>query len=139
MALKEITFPLTVDKIQFSKTPAFLDKCVLGGKCGDFVAVRPCAKEYQGKTYLGILLGEIAESTLVQYDDARVLSIEPSLHNPIIFNVLSASWFSRILLTGTMHVKQKEKLYSGAGYPTNETIATILWSGMMYQTGQLFP
>ena len=103
MALKEITFPLTVDKIQFSKTPAFLDKCVLGGKCGDFVAVRPCAKEYQGKTYLGILLGEIAESTLVQYDDARVLHIEPSLHNPIIFipDLLTVvrgyeSWFKRI-------------------------------------------
>jgi hypothetical protein len=103
MALKEITFPLTVDKIQFSKTPAFLDKCVLGGKCGDFVAVRPCAGEYQGKTYLGILLGEIAESTLVQYDDARVLRIEPSLHNPIIFipDLLTVvrgyeSWFKRI-------------------------------------------
>ena len=104
MALKEITFSLTIDKIQFSKTPTFLDKCVLGGKCGDFVAVRPCAKEYQGKTYLGILLGEIAESTLVQYDDhTRELRIEPALHNPIIFipdrlTVVRGyeSWFKRI-------------------------------------------
>ncbi len=102
--MKDITFPLTIDKLLFSKVPAFREQCALGGKHGDFVAVRPCAKQFENKTYLGILLGEIAETTLGQYDETkRELRIEHALHNPIIFipDLLITvrgyeSWFKRI-------------------------------------------
>lgn len=49
------------------------------------VKIRPCAKEYEGKTYVGILLGDLPISLCVRYDEeSGKLSISPH-QNPAIF------------------------------------------------------
>ncbi len=37
---------------------------------GDFVAVRPCGEDGQGKTYLGIMLGDLVMSPSIRYHEA---------------------------------------------------------------------
>lgn len=53
---------------------------------GSWVAVRPCAKEHEGKTYLGVLLGDAALSVSTRYDPkTRALGFEPFHHNPAMY------------------------------------------------------
>lgn len=52
---------------------------------GKAVRVRPCDEKYQGKTFLGIFLGELPIPMYVNYDkDEQMLSIS-NMHNPAIF------------------------------------------------------
>lgn len=52
---------------------------------GKPVRVRPCDEKYQGKTFLGIFLGELPIPTYVSYNkDEQMLSIS-NMHNPAIF------------------------------------------------------
>ena len=64
-----IKFPIMVKAIEFDHSPLsepYQEKLLLGGKCGDFVVVRPCDPKFEGKTFLGILIGSIALSQGVQ-------------------------------------------------------------------------
>ena len=69
---------------------------------GQLVSVRPCGDEYEGKTYLGILLGELPTSMLFSFDDDNVLSVQsktdPAMYvfalKKIIFGY--ESWWGRI-------------------------------------------
>jgi hypothetical protein len=71
---------------------------------GYLVKVRPCDKELEGKTFLGIYLGEVALSIRATYKaDARTLGIEPTMHNPAMWvpalgRVIygCGSWWGRI-------------------------------------------
>ena len=102
--MSEIQFPLTVNAIQFDKTPGFTEKPLVGGKCGDFVAVRPCAPEFENKTFLGVLMGEIALSQSVSLEEKTgTLTVAQVMHNPMIFIPERAavvfgcgSWWRRI-------------------------------------------
>lgn len=52
---------------------------------GKAVRVRPCDEKYQGKTFLGIFLGELPIPMYVNYNkDEQMLSIS-NMYNPAIF------------------------------------------------------
>ena len=54
---------------------------------GKPVAVRPCGKEYEGKTYFGIYLGDFPLSFgwQIKSDDPKKMIVKPCLGNPAIF------------------------------------------------------
>ena len=85
-APSDITFPIEVAHIRSSKNPVLLNRTIFGEPCGKFVAVRPCAKEFGDKTFLGVLIGSIAVKEFISFDkDSRTLSVERCLYNPLIF------------------------------------------------------
>lgn len=56
-----------------------------GAKKGDFVAIRPCRDECEGKTYLGLYLGDLPLDTYCMLEkETGILSIRFS-GNPAIF------------------------------------------------------
>lgn len=84
--MKNIEFPLTVTGIEFAPAETLNPNLLFGGRCGDMVSVRPCGEQYNGKTFLGVLIGEIALSQIVQLnEETGVLTVGKSLHNPAIF------------------------------------------------------
>lgn len=79
-------FPITVNEITFEQNDPLRQKLLFGGKCGDMVAVCPCAEEYENKTFLGVLLGEVALSQGGSFNrETGVLTIRRQMHNPAIF------------------------------------------------------
>ncbi len=53
---------------------------------GAFVAVRPCGDEYEGKTYLGIYLGDLPIGFSYGVDrESGVMTVSPGLGNPAIW------------------------------------------------------
>lgn len=78
---KYIEYPIEVSKInnRFEEEPFSLYEC------GTLVKIRPCAKEYNNKTYLGIMLGEMPMGANFSYNPkSKELSIIPN-NNPAIF------------------------------------------------------
>ncbi len=65
--------PLRTGKALFSDT-----------RTGDFVSVRPCDEKYNGKTFLGVYLGEAALSQSIKIEDEK-LKTNLSHYNPAIF------------------------------------------------------
>jgi hypothetical protein len=60
-----IEYPIEVSKINIdNQVTGLRDKSI-----GRFVSIRPCAKEYQNKTYLGIYLGDLPTSNHVTHND----------------------------------------------------------------------
>lgn len=53
--------------------------------CGTLVKVRPCGNEYEKKTYLGILLGDIALNISHSIDEKGIVTFERGRYNPAIF------------------------------------------------------
>ncbi len=81
----KIKFPISVKRIGFPKELITKGIFLSAGKIGDFVAVRPCNKEYKGKTYLGILLGELPVGCGCIYKRKKRL-LEFYIHqNPAIY------------------------------------------------------
>lgn len=77
---------VTIDTLATNHVPAWERKLLFGGTCGDMVSVRPCAPEYGDKTYLGVLIGDIAQGVSIgirKSDGALVYDM--SYHNPAIF------------------------------------------------------
>lgn len=75
-----IEFPINVTEIEdkFQEWLNYSRKLCL-------VKVRPCAKEYNNKTYVGILLGDLPISLHISYDEkSGKLSVSPH-QNPAIF------------------------------------------------------
>lgn len=76
----------------------------LMGRCGDMVAVRPVDPEYGGRTYLGILIGDVALGVSIRHRASdNALLYDMAFHNPAIFvpdlaTVIFgiASWWGRI-------------------------------------------
>lgn len=84
--IMEIKFPITVNSIKFSGVPAYEPHASFKRDvCGRWVAIRPCAEECKGKTFLGVLLGSIAISTICEQEPDGGLLVSPCLHNPAIF------------------------------------------------------
>lgn len=80
--MTEIGFPIEVNEIKFDESE-LVKECFLGGKAGDFVSVRPAGDP---KTYLGLLLGEIAISMSVGYkEEDKSLHVRRMMYNPAIF------------------------------------------------------
>lgn len=77
---KYIEYPITVDKIETKK----FDMTGLH-ETGSLVRISPCGKEYEGKTYLGIYLGDLPHSPYISYtDETRVLNVS-AMTNPAIY------------------------------------------------------
>ncbi len=53
--------------------------------CGTPVKVRPCKEEYEGKTYFGILIGDVPLHIGAEIDKEGNLNITRQMHNPAIF------------------------------------------------------
>lgn len=52
---------------------------------GKLVKIRPCAKEYENKTYLGLSLGELPTSISSSYNPKTHILTNSTSHNPAIF------------------------------------------------------
>lgn len=97
-------YPIEVTGIKFKERDVLEPKCLFGGECGDMVAVRPCGDEYEGKTFLGVLLGAIAISQGASFNkETGELEVYQAMHNPAIFipdrNAVvygCGSWWGRI-------------------------------------------
>lgn len=84
--MKDIQFPITVQALAFEGDEVYRPTLLFGGKCGDFVSVRPVGDKYQKKTFLGILIGEVALSMGVRWHEkAGKLEVARYGHNPMIF------------------------------------------------------
>ena len=81
-----IEYPITVKEITHSDQEYFRPKLLFGGECGDMVSVRPCADEYEKKTFLGVLIGEVAYCGGARFNsENQSLEIVPGSLNPMIF------------------------------------------------------
>ena len=77
-----IEFPITVNSLEIDK---IRQPALYADKIGSICEVRPCDERCGGKTYAGILLGELTESIYGQFnEDTGTLSIRPA-YNPAIF------------------------------------------------------
>lgn len=74
------------EKLKFKLCDKFnnLSTTYWGGKTGQLVSVRPCGKEYENKTYIGFLIGEIALSVSVKKTEDNQYEVSPSHYNPAI-------------------------------------------------------
>ena len=53
---------------------------------GSFVSIRPCDKEFEGKTFLGIYIGDVALSVAALFHPSTgMLQVRESMHNPAIW------------------------------------------------------
>lgn len=79
---KFIEYPITINGIEY--TP-FNQSSLYQHDVGALCAIRPCAKEYKNKTYIGIFLGELAHSAHVALnEETGILTVSP-MDNPAIF------------------------------------------------------
>lgn len=103
LRVQELKSPVTVKSIATRDVPAWRAKLLFGGECGDMVAVRPVAEQYGGRTFLGILIGEIAQAVDARITAEGQIQVDPTMHNPAIFvpdlNTVIfgiSSWWGRI-------------------------------------------
>ena len=76
-----IEYPLTIQGIENKK----IDTKGIGHTCGALCEVRPCGEEYQGKTYLGIYLGDLPIGISSSYDENTGVLCNHTINNPAIF------------------------------------------------------
>lgn len=76
-------FPITINQIRASEDPFFTNSSG-DVSTGDFVAVRPAAEEFGGKTYLGVFVGEIPLNVAVKEVEEGVIEVARSFYNPLI-------------------------------------------------------
>jgi hypothetical protein len=81
--MAEIQFPITVTGVDFAEGQSTIRQPLFSGKIGDFVSVRPCAAEYEGKTFLGVLIGDVALGIGVSFNPqtGRVTPVR-HMYNP---------------------------------------------------------
>lgn len=78
---KFIEYPLTINGIDV-KTD---DYSLRQSDIGKLAKIRPCAEEYQNKTYIGIFLGDLPHSPHISHNEKTgMLTIIPMM-NPAIF------------------------------------------------------
>lgn len=74
---RNITYPITVNGIVYGDTGIY--------RKPSLCRVRPCAKEYNDKTYLGIFLGELMMAPTVSHIKRTGVLEVNAMHNPCIF------------------------------------------------------
>jgi hypothetical protein len=81
--MSSITFPIQVKAILLGREDVLRPSLLMSQEAGDFVAVRPCAEEHKGTTFLGLMLGEVSMSKNVKYDPkTEALTFTNSGYNP---------------------------------------------------------
>ena len=80
-------FPITVNEIDFeSWERPVKDSLLHRDETGAFVSIKPCADEYGGKTYLGVLLGDIATVQGARFNkESGKLIVSMERGNPAIY------------------------------------------------------
>ena len=81
-------FPIEVKSIkQGDFAPALAPKPVLSmAQCGDWVSVRPVGDEYDGRTYLGVYLGDLTRGVTASFNKKTgELILGYGWHNPAMF------------------------------------------------------
>ena len=78
---KFIEYPLVINGIENSK----IDTRGLGHECGCLCEIRPCGEEYEGKSYVGIYLGELPISIITSCDKSTGILSNSTMNNPAIF------------------------------------------------------
>ena len=75
-----IEYPITVSGIHIDN-PEYNDS----SRVGSLVKIRPCGKEYESKTYLGVLLGDLPTEPYITYKrDNGELTVR-NMTNPAIY------------------------------------------------------
>ncbi|MDX5853248.1 hypothetical protein SIM22_03790 [Bacillus cereus group sp. BfR-BA-01363] len=99
---KYIEYPLEVSGIDTTKEKGIRTK-TYNGKCGQLVKVRPCNEKYEGKTYLGIFLGDADIGLFVSHNPkSKELSItrhyNPAIFVPELKEIIygAGSWWGKI-------------------------------------------
>jgi hypothetical protein len=78
-------FPMTVNAIEYTDKEPYSVRGLFV-KCGDFVSVRPCDPKFENKTFLGIMIGDLALGLGYSFNpDTGVLKILRHMDNPMIF------------------------------------------------------
>lgn len=78
---KYIEYPLTINGIENRK----MDFTGLGHKCGELCEIKPCGEEYDGKSYIGIYLGDLPIAIHTCYDKESGILSNGTMNNPAIF------------------------------------------------------
>lgn len=76
-----IEYPLTINGIENKE----IDTIGLGHECGCLCEVKPCGKEYQGKSYIGICLGELPIAIHTTFNKKTGILKNQTMNNPAIF------------------------------------------------------
>lgn len=76
-----LEFPLTIQGIENKE----IDTNGFGPECGCLCEISPCGQEYQGKSYIGIYLGELPFSIYTSFDDKTGILKNQTMNNPAIF------------------------------------------------------
>ncbi|PFQ34694.1 hypothetical protein [Bacillus cereus] len=99
---KFIEYPLEISGIDTPKEKGIRTK-TYNGKCGQLVKVRPCNEKYEGKTYLGIFLGDADIGLFVSHNSkSKELSItrhyNPAIFVPELKEIIygAGSWWGKI-------------------------------------------
>ncbi|MHC4647570.1 MAG: hypothetical protein ACYTBJ_18980 [Planctomycetota bacterium] len=82
MGIDDMKYPMEVHDIQLGRLG--LGSSV-NGETGSYVSIRPCAKEHEGKTFLGILLGDLPVGFVVVYRPSTKKLTVVGKDNPAIF------------------------------------------------------
>lgn len=78
---KFIEYPLTINDIDNEK----IDTTGLSHKCGCLCEIHPCGEEYNGKSYLGIYLGDLPIMISSSYNKENGTLTNSAISNPAIF------------------------------------------------------
>lgn len=82
LPFKELKYPIEVRGITFTGQTWVVD----GYPNRSLVRVRPCAAEYENKTFLGLYLGDVAQTMGCSFNqESGVLEVFLSHHNPAIW------------------------------------------------------
>ena len=94
---KYIEYPIEVNNM-IVRSVDYYDK-----DCGQLVKVRPCDEQYENKTFIGILLGDLPYMNSVMFKDENKELTIYSVSNPAIFvpelkKIIFGmeSWWSRV-------------------------------------------
>jgi L-rhamnose mutarotase len=84
--MNKIEYPITVNKISYSKEKTYSPTGWRKDSIGKFVAIRSVHEEDGNDTHLGLYLGEFAVSLGVTYSpEEKELEVTRGMYNPAIF------------------------------------------------------
>lgn len=75
-----IEYPIQVNAVETEKLEGMMMYA-----SGCLVRIKPCAEEYEGKTYLGLYLGHLPMMSSISYDEERQVLKVGAVHNPAIY------------------------------------------------------
>lgn len=77
---KHIEYPIQVNSIKYNEMEQ-----LMMGRAGSLVKIRPCNKKYEGKTYLGLYLGNQPWSQTINYNNESGELTVGMATNPAIY------------------------------------------------------